>query len=130
MTENEEGQEMTAEEMVNSKIELEKFTNSLLRQENKRLTSMQVKVDEEVFKLLYEKVLLEVQTHLNKVEMMQNALLALYANKVEPKRFPLNEPEQNEAVEIIKAGYDAFIEGLKEDFSKADEATKRVMKDD
>ena len=114
---------MPNEKEMNDLLE---FENKMLKQKNQQMLNMKIKVDEEVFKLLYERVLLEVQAHLNKMEMQQNALLAMYANKVDPKRFPISKADEQEAIEIIKIGFGAFLDGLKSDAERVEEANKRM----
>lgn len=83
-----------------------------------------LKIKPEVFRRLYEMVVLEVAPMIHEVQAKQNILLAAYANKVDPERFPLSGEEESWAMEMLKDGYEGFLAALKEDQAKAKEGVK------
>lgn len=105
-------------------LEFERTQNQILKQKFQNIRKLQVKMGDTAFKKLYEAVHLEVTPKLHDFEARLDALTAIYANKVDPAKFPLTDAEKIEVEEILTAGHQGFLDSLKVDSLKALERKK------
>lgn len=122
--EGQEDSEILKREIENLKqqLSIERVLTGKYQQQIQRLKRVTLKPA--VFRTLYEMVVLEVAPMIHEIQMKQNLLLAAYANKVDPKRFPLSGEEERWAMEMLQDGFEGFLDSLKEDQAK----TKGVVK--